>query len=157
MRILGWAAAALLLAAVAAAAYVRLAPDDPAFWHVDPLTAPATGKRNAYRVAREGAADAPAPIYAAPARELAAAFDAMALSRARTERLAGGPEELWATYIQRSRLLRFPDYVSVRFIDFGDGRSTLALHSRARYGRSDLGVNQARVEAWLAALGLPEG
>ncbi|PIY75102.1 MAG: DUF1499 domain-containing protein, partial [Rhodobacterales bacterium CG_4_10_14_0_8_um_filter_70_9] len=32
-----WLVALLLAAAVAGAAYVRLAPDDPAAWHVDPL------------------------------------------------------------------------------------------------------------------------
>lgn len=157
MRLLRVLGAALLFAAVAAAAYVRLSPDDPALWHVDPEAAVATGRPNAYSVGSEGVADAIAPVYAVPARELASAFDAVALSQPRTERIAGGPEELWATYVQRSRVMRFPDYVSVRFIDLGEARSTLSLFSRARYGRSDFGVNRARAEAWLAALGLPRG
>jgi uncharacterized protein (DUF1499 family) len=46
----------------------------------------------------------------------------------------------------------FPDYVSVRFLDLGDGETGVAVYSRARYGQSDLGVNRARVENWLAAL-----
>jgi uncharacterized protein (DUF1499 family) len=157
VRALRWAALALLAVAVAGAAYVRLAPDDPTLWHVDPLAASGPAKPNAYRVGPAEGVDAPAPVYAVPAHELAAAFDAMALSQPRTTRLAGDPEALWATYVQRSLFMRFPDYVSVRFVDQGEGRSTLALFSRARYGRSDLGVNRARVEDWLSALDLPEG
>lgn len=155
MRAPRWTALALLAAAIAGAAYVRLAPDDPVRWHVDPLTALPAAAPNAHRVGPEGAVDAPAPVFAIPAGELAAAFDAMALAQPRTTRLAGGPEDLWATYVQRSRVMRFPDYVSVRFIDLGEGRSTLALYSRARYGRSDFGVNRTRVESWLSALAPP--
>jgi uncharacterized protein (DUF1499 family) len=56
------------------------------------------------------------------------------------------------TYVQRSRFWGFPDYVSVRAVDLGDGSSALAIFSRSRYGASDLGVNRARVDAWLARL-----
>jgi uncharacterized protein (DUF1499 family) len=87
-----------------------------------------------------------------PAADLAAAFDRIALSAPRTTRLAGSPGDLWTTYVQRSRLWRFPDYISVRAIDLGDGMSALAIYSRSRYGASDLGVNRARVEEWMARL-----
>jgi uncharacterized protein (DUF1499 family) len=33
----------------------------------------------------------------------------------------------------------------------GDG-STIAIYSRSRFGYSDLGVNQRRVEEWMTAL-----
>lgn len=150
-----WLVLAGLVVLVAAAGFIRLAPDDPRVWHVDPLEAPRTGRPNAWRVAPPGALvqiDAAAPVYALGASDLAQAFDARVQEEPRTTRLAGRPSGLWATYIVRSRHLRFPDYVSVRFLDLADGASTLAIYSRARYGRSDLGVNRARVENWLAAL-----
>jgi uncharacterized protein DUF1499 len=56
------------------------------------------------------------------------------------------------TYIQRSTVLRFPDIVTVEFIDLGNDRSTLAIDSRARYGRSDFGVNRRRVSEWIGLL-----
>jgi uncharacterized protein (DUF1499 family) len=56
-------------------------------------------------------------------------------------------------YIQRTELMRYPDSITVRFIPLADGQSTLAIYSRSHYGRSDFGVNQARIRAWLAALG----
>jgi uncharacterized protein (DUF1499 family) len=45
-----------------------------------------------------------------------------------------------------------PDRITVELIDLGDGRSTLALHSAARYGFADLGVNRARLRRWLDGL-----
>jgi uncharacterized protein (DUF1499 family) len=35
----------------------------------------------------------------------------------------------------------------------GAGRSTLAIYSRSLVGRKDFGVNRARIQRWLAALG----
>jgi uncharacterized protein (DUF1499 family) len=150
-----WILAATAAAFIAFAAVVRLADDDPARWHVDPAAAPGTGQPNAWRIGPPGgeqAVDAEAPEFALAAQDLAAAFDAMALAEPRTRRLAGTPDDLWMTYVQRSRFMAFPDYVSVRIIPLGPDRSTLAIYSRARYGQSDLGVNRARVENWLAAL-----
>jgi uncharacterized protein (DUF1499 family) len=154
-----WIAIGLaVIAAVALAGvlYVRLAPSDPARWHVDPLTAPGTGSPNSWRVLPAGAqgrrADAAAPRFQLPPEALAEAVDTYALSRPRTVRIAGGPDRMWMTYVQRSRWMRFPDYISVRVMPAGAGGSTLAIYSRARFGRSDLGVNRARVEKWLADL-----
>jgi hypothetical protein len=56
------------------------------------------------------------------------------------------------TYIQRTQMLRFPDVVTVEFVPLGEGRSTLAIDSRSRYGRGDFGVNRRRVTEWLALL-----
>jgi len=57
-----------------------------------------------------------------------------------------------ARYVQRTKIMRFPDTVNVRFIDLGDGRSTIALYSRSQLGESDFGVNRARIERWLGKL-----
>jgi len=47
----------------------------------------------------------------------------------------------------------YPDAISVKAVQTGD-RTGLMLWSRSRYGQSDLGVNQARIERWLTALGV---
>jgi len=152
-RIAFGALAGITLLVVATALWVRLAPSDPADWHVDPLTAPGTGRANAWRVGPSGAAgqplDAAAPVYAVPAAELARALDAAARAWPRTEPLARSGDGLHLSYVARSRVRGFPDYVSVRVLDRDGGTSTLAIYSRARFGSSDLGVNRARVEAWL--------
>jgi len=54
--------------------------------------------------------------------------------------------------IQHTPLLRFPDIVTVEFVALDPHRSSVALYSRARYGKLDFGVNRRRVETWLARL-----
>jgi hypothetical protein len=56
------------------------------------------------------------------------------------------------TYIQRTPVLRFPDIITVEFVPLDDGRSSLAIDSRSRYGTGDFGVNRRRVTAWLKLL-----
>lgn len=158
-----WAAAALgalLAGAVVLALVMRWVSDDPAVWHVDPAIAERTGAPNDYLVAPEGATVAPpdrvAQMHAVPPGALLQIFDSIATESPRTERVAGSPGEGRITYVQRSRVFGFPDYVSVRAVEVPGG-SALIVWSRARFGHGDLGVNRARVEDWLAKLGEPAG
>jgi len=144
---LGRAVLVLLAALVVYGLWVRLAPSDPARWHVDPLTAPDPGSPNFARLA-PGEVRAPDP--ATLARQVQAAMEAMP----RTRLLAGSAEELHMTFITRSRLWGFPDYTSVRILA-ADGGATLAAFARARFGSEDLGVNAARLAALAAALATP--
>lgn len=145
---------AIALIAAIAAVWVRTAPDDPADWHVDPVKSGRTGRPNdALRGPVEGA-DGAAPVWAAEPDRLMAAFDKVARAAPRTELLAGGPEAGLATYVQRSAVMGFPDYISVRALPV-EGGATLAIWSRARYGHSDMGVNAARLDDWLGAIDLP--
>jgi uncharacterized protein (DUF1499 family) len=61
--------------------------------------------------------------------------------------LAGSVEEGRMTWVARSALWGFPDYITAEA-----GPKGLAVWSRLRFGRSDLGVNRARLEDWLARL-----
>jgi uncharacterized protein (DUF1499 family) len=56
--------------------------------------------------------------------------------------------------VQRSAFLRFPDYIDVSILPVGGNgdSSTIAIYSRSRFGYSDMGVNQRRVEEWMTAL-----
>lgn len=58
------------------------------------------------------------------------------------------------TYVQRSKVFRFPDIINIKFIELGNGLTTLAVYSQSKYGYSDLGVNQQRVDLWLEKLTL---
>jgi uncharacterized protein (DUF1499 family) len=117
------------------------------------MTVEGAGRPNEYRVAPPEAAVAanPAPVFDATPAELAIAFDRVAMAAPRTRRLAGDPADGFTTYVQRSALFGWPDYISVRAVPV-EGGSTLAIWSRSRYGYSDLGVNAERVEAWLSRL-----
>jgi uncharacterized protein (DUF1499 family) len=55
-------------------------------------------------------------------------------------------------HVQRSAHFRFPDIVTVRFIQSSPTRSMLAIYSRSVYGNSDFGVNRKRIEGWLGKI-----
>ena len=62
------------------------------------------------------------------------------------------PDRRQVDYVVRSRILNFPDLVTVQVNQAGPGRGALIIWSRSVYGRSDFGVNRARANAWLADL-----
>ncbi len=144
-------ALALLAVLLAGPAWIRLAPADPARWHVDPL-AVATPVRVGHALIRPEGGDAAAPVWDMAPAALLAAFDRVARAQPRVSVLAGSVDDGMITYVVRSRFMGFPDYVSVRALPAGDGGSTLAIFARQRFGLDDLGVNRTRTAAWLAAL-----
>jgi hypothetical protein len=149
MKVLLVLAAFAALALGVVAGWVRLAPSDPALWHVDPLTVAARGARNSYLLRDGAGADGPALQVAMPAPEVAARLAAIATTTPRTQVLAGQGD--FVTWVTRSALWGFPDYTSIRVLPAGSGAS-VAVFARARFGDGDLGVNRARVDAWLRQL-----
>lgn len=125
-------------------------------WHVDPFNVVRPVSPNTYYVAPQGMVEATvdlaAPVYDAPSAIMAKAFDEFVLTQPNTIRLAGSAEEGWITYVQRTPVLRMPDFISVKFLDFEEGGSTMAIYSRSRYGYGDMGVNKARIDMWLQSL-----
>lgn len=153
--VLKWGALILAGTALGAAIYIRMATEDPAEWHVDPTEAGRTGQDNDYLVAPQGVAkaqpDRVSRIHGTDPRSLLFQLDAVARPSG-AERLAGSIDDLWITYVDRSLVFGFPDYISVRAIPSGNG-SALVIWSRSRYGRSDFGVNKDRIDGWLHRLG----
>ncbi|WP_288901240.1 DUF1499 domain-containing protein [uncultured Sneathiella sp.] len=96
------------------------------------------------------------PIFEVSMAELAKSFEAIALAEPRTEKLGSREigKELQVDYVQYSKLIGYPDTITVRFIDLGNGSSTLAVFSRAHYGYRDFGVNEARIKDWMRKLDL---
>lgn len=131
----------LLACFVGMAAYVRLAPDVVARWH-QPLEEMATA---AGIVSEPGGARAIVPM--ADGRAGLARFAAVAEASPRVRLLAGSVEEGRMTWVVRSVVWGFPDYVTAEAAPGG-----LRVWSRLRFGRSDLGVDRARLEDWLAQL-----
>jgi uncharacterized protein (DUF1499 family) len=97
--------------------------------------------------------DAEPKTYPMPPAELLARLRRIALSEPDTTELYCGTDcDRTARILQHTRLMRFPDTVDIEVLPVGDNQSTLAIYSRSLIGRSDLGVNRARVERWLAKL-----
>ncbi|MCT4555765.1 MAG: DUF1499 domain-containing protein [Pelagimonas sp.] len=124
----------ILILALGFAAYVRLAPSDPARWHV--LLEIAENRDLPGGVLRrvEGLSDLQA-------------LHQIVLQTPRTQVLAGDPAQGHVTYITRSALWGFPDYTTVQLRD-----GAVLIHARLRFGKSDIGVNGKRVAGWLAQI-----
>jgi len=132
-----WLGFLLILALLGGLAWIRLAPSDPARWHVAPAV--------------DGDEDRPGAAMrrvAGAGPDALARLDAIARATPRTSVLAGSVADGMVTYVTRSRVFGFPDYSTVR--QEGDD---LLIHARLRFGQSDMGVNRARVEQWLRRLG----
>jgi len=131
-----WAVLGIVLMGIGFAGYVRLAPEDAARWQLEgPMAAPGDHPgEGGFRAVRAYAGGLDA-------------VEAVILASPRTRLLAAQGDQ--RIYVTRSALWGFPDYATVR-IEGGQ----LEILSRLRFGRSDLGVNQARVRGWLAELQL---
>jgi hypothetical protein len=132
MKWLAIGAAAVLGLAIAASLYVRLAPTDPARWHRMPAA-----------VTNRDLSGGAMRVLGAGEGGLAR-LDTIIRTHPRTRMLAGSVGEGMITYVTRSRVFGFPDYTTVRRSDH-----QIEIYGRARYGRSDLGVNAARIDGWL--------
>ena len=126
-------ALALLVAVIAGMAFIRLAPSDPLRWHQMPGAITDRDLEGGAMRRVEG--------------DLAA-LDAIIRDTPRTRVLAGSVDQGMVTYVTRSRVFGFPDYTTVR----QDGRRCAGDLWRLRFGRSDMGVNAARIDGWLERL-----
>lgn len=123
---------------------------------VDFATIDTTGRENTYLVCPPDLCgqdpDRPSPVFAFPATDLRNIWFSMIGAEPRTDWVASDEEIQQYDFVQRTRLMRFPDTITVRFLALDEGRSTLAIYSRSHYGRKDFGVNRERIDGWLAAL-----
>jgi len=147
VRVMGVIAALALCLLVGMQAAIRLAPSDPAIWHVDPALVAVPETPNHWLLRADG--NAPPLLLPLPPDQAAARLEAIALATPRTRRLAG--QGVHVTYITRSPFWGFPDYTSVRITATPTG-SAVVMFARARFGTSDMGVNRRRVEDWIAQL-----
>ena len=97
-------------------------------------------------------ADEASPTFPVDPARLRDRWMEMAAAEPRVHQVGTEKDRQHLVYIQHSFFFRFPDIITVEFLPTGNGRSTLALLSRSRYGESDFGVNAARVGAWIAKL-----
>ena len=114
-----------------------------------------TRKPNQFLVAPEGDCENATPhqtskVYDVPVQALHDAFRNVPKRQPRVEVLEERVDG--ARFVQRSKLMKFPDFIDVQFLAMEDDKSTLLIYSRSKYGRSDLGVNKKRITEWLAEL-----
>lgn len=154
-RILIAVAALLAIAFAGTAIGMRTVGDDPAHWHVDPANTERTGKPNDYLVAppesTKAQSDRTFQDSPLPPEALLFLFDSVVRPGGQGQPLAGSVDDGHVTYVVRSAVVGFPDYVSVKAVKRPNG-SALIIWSRSRFGYSDLGANKERVDRWLAQI-----
>lgn len=125
----------LLLMCLAGLGWIRFAPSDPTYWHVDPQVTADQDLASGVRRRVPGGQGSLKALHQ------------IILETPRTEVLAGSVDDGHITYITRSRIMGFPDYTTLLLN--GD---QVELWGRLRFGTADTGVNKRRVEGWLARL-----
>ena len=144
MRIALILLAVIVAALVGAALYFRTVAMPTEVWHVDPATVTPPESPNF-----ELLTGARAPVFDTSAAALAARIDAIATAEGATL-IGGSLADGQMTYVARSRIMGFPDAVSIRLVPVETG-TRMEVFSRARFVHSDMGVNAARVARWVAA------
>jgi len=121
---------------------------------LDPATLERTGRPNDFLVCPESfcaaASDRVAPVLDLPPADQLRLWEEVVTTSPRSRVLEIDDDRLTIHAEQRSRLMRFVDTIVVRVVPLEDGRSSFAAYSRSELGYSDLGVNQARLEDWIA-------
>jgi uncharacterized protein (DUF1499 family) len=121
---------------------------------LDPLSLERTGRPNDFLVCPEGAcsavADRTAPVLPVQPADQLRLWEEVVTASPRTRVLQVDETGLTIHAEQRSALFRFVDTIVVHVVPAGDGASTFAAYSRSELGYSDMGVNQARLEDWIA-------
>jgi uncharacterized protein (DUF1499 family) len=134
----------LFAASLAVLSYIRFATADIDRLHHDPAIAVSTGKPNEYRIT--------SPVFDMTAPELTKMFDDFVLTQPRVKLVAGTLQDQMITYVQRTKIIGYPDYITIKVIPVGAEQSKLEILSRSRFGYSDLGVNKRRIDDWLLQL-----
>ena len=116
-------------------AYVRVAPSDPNRWHVAIAAETESNLAGgAVRIITSGT-------------ETLTILNKNMLNRPRTKVFARSIEQGRITYITRTKLMGYPDYTTIE-----QSGENIKLFARLRFGKSDLGVNAARLEQLKGAL-----
>ena len=95
------------------------------------------------------------PVFPVSVEALKKRWMEMLLSQPRIEFGLSNDPDMQYEHIQRTKLMRFPDSITVKFITVSQDQSTLAIYSRSHYGKSDFGVNETRIRSWLELIKQP--
>lgn len=122
----------------------RFLPADAEPFHEDPAQ-PDKRRSEVRLIGRE------APRFQADATEL---LDALVhIAREDGARIAeGSADEGMITFVARSKILGFRDFITVKAVDEARGMAKLSVLARPRWNGYDWGANTRRLDRWLGEL-----
>lgn len=94
-------------------------------------------------------ADVPAPVIARPFGDVFLAVQDAVVHEPGLEQVDADSGQGTLRFVQRSRLLGFPDTINVKVVPAADGGSVVLIYSRSQLGAGDMGVNLDRVKRWI--------
>jgi len=144
MGILAWIICLLVGLLIVAILTVRLWPLDVSTIETDAFSATALETPNYFINSDEEGG------FNLDADELAQGIQTIIMATPRMKQVSITADGRNQTYVARSAVFGFPDFISVSIKGNSDGSSSVKLFSRSRFGYSDLGVNKRRVLGWLA-------
>lgn len=92
------------------------------------------------------------PVFPLPWERLHEYWTEVISGERRVETILADLDDRRFVYIQHSPTFRFPDIITVEFVQLGPNQSSIAIYSRSRYGHYDFGKNRKRAGKWLALL-----
>lgn len=93
-------------------------------------------------------ADIAAPVIARPFGDVFLAVQDAVVHEPDLEQVDADAVQGTLRFVQRSRILGFPDTINVKVVPTADGGSAVLIYSRSQLGKGDMGVNLARVKRW---------
>lgn len=96
------------------------------------------------------APDLQSGVFQANLAQVREAWLEVARGQSRVSDIREGEGQIEA--VQRTALVGFPDWITAMPVDLGEGKASICVFSRSKYGIRDMGVNEKRVRLWLALL-----
>jgi uncharacterized protein (DUF1499 family) len=98
-------------------------------------------------------ADVAAPIIQRPLGEVFLVVRDAVMREPGLEQVGADAAEGTLRFVQRSRIMGFPDTINVKVVPTADGAaSAVLIYSRSKLGRGDMGVNLARIQRWIGLI-----
>ncbi len=94
-------------------------------------------------------ADVPAPVIGRPFGDVFLAVQDAVVHEPGLEQVDADSGQGTLRFVQRSKIMGFPDTVNVKVVATPDGASAVLIYSRSQLGKGDMGVNLARVKRWI--------
>lgn len=92
------------------------------------------------------------PVFSMSVKQLANYWEQVMTKQPRVTVINKKVDAYHYFYMQRSKVFKFPDFITVQLIPIDEHHSTIAMYSQAKYGYYDFDVNQKRLVSWLDAL-----
>lgn len=130
--------------------YIRLSKPNQSLWHIDPELISRNDLRKSYL---NNSKNNNKLEYLLSANDLYLRLNEIILED-KCKKVFGNIEENLITYVCRSKVFGFPDYISISFHPLDERKTSLSIFSRSRFGVYDFGKNKNRIDGWLAKLKL---